>query len=205
MMNISKISWESLTELTDRELATLSKSDLSKVINRLSYVANKRLQRLSKTEVFSPAYEGFKRRGEGIFTSKGKNEFELKKEFLRVKEFLKMETSTVHGSQAVRRDVREKLKDKHNIKISNKQYNDFFRAYERLKEIDKTIERKTMRYNVFEEIQNVMDVNKKQLATMDSDDVVDFLIEQIKGDITSIYEQSVEVQDREFSKFLRTK
>lgn len=204
-MNISKISWESLTELTDRELTTLSKSDLSKVINRLSYVANKRLQRLSKTEVFSPAYEGFKRRGEGIFTSKGKNEFELKKEFLRVKEFLKMETSTVHGSQAVRREVREKLKDKHNIKITNKQYNDFFRAYERLKEIDKTIERKTMRYNVFQEIQNVMDVNKKQLATMDSDDVVDFLIEQIKGDISSIYEKSVEVQDNEFRKFLRTK
>lgn len=204
-MNISKISWESLTELTDRELTTLSKSDLNKVINRLSYVANKRLQRLSKTEVFSPAYEGFKRRGEGIFTSKGKNEFELKKEFLRVKEFLKMETSTVHGSQAVRREVRSTLKKDYGIKITNKQYNDFFRAYERLKEIDETIKRKTMKYNVFEEIRNVMNINEEKLATMDSDDVVDFLTENIKNKITSIYEQSVEVQNSEFSKFLRTK
>lgn len=204
-MNIKKISWESLTDLTDRDLNAFSKSDLTKVINRLSYVANKRLQRLSKTDVFSPAYEGFKRRGEGIFTSKGKNEFELKKEFIRVKEFLASETSTVHGSQAVRREVRSKLKKKHGIRITNQQYSDFFRAYERLKEVDRTIERKTMRYNVFEDIKNVMDFNEGTLKNMNSDDAVDFIFEKLKGELKSIYEQSVEVQDSEFSKFLRTK
>ena len=143
-MNIQKMSLKSLTDLSERELSSLSNNDLSKVVSRLAYVANKRITRLSKTDVFSSAYEGFKRRGEGKFISKGKNEFELKKEFLRVKEFLNMETSTVHGSQAVRREVREKLKKKHNIEITNKQYNDFFKAYERLKEIDSSISNKLM-------------------------------------------------------------
>lgn len=191
-MNIQKMSLKSLTDLSERELSSLSNNDLSKVVSRLTYVANKRITRLSKTDVFSPAYEGFKRRGEGKFISKGKNEFELKKEFLRAKEFLNMETSTVHGSQAVRREVREKLKKKHNIEITNKQYNDFFKAYERLKEIDSSISNKLMKYNVFEEISNIID-----------DKNVDEVVEEMRNKLEQIYEQSVGDTNNDVSKFFR--
>lgn len=190
-MNIQKMSLKSLTDLSERELSSLPNNDLSKVVSRLAYVANKRITRLSKTDVFSPAYEGFKRRGEGKFISKGKNEFELKKEFLRAKEFLNMETSTVHGSQAVRREVREKLK-KHNIEITNKQYNDFFKAYERLKEVDSSISNKLMKYNVFEEISNIID-----------DKNVDEVVEEMRNKLEKIYEQSVGDTNNDVSKFFR--
>lgn len=191
-MNIQKMSLKSLTDLSERELSLLSNNDLSKVVSRLAHVANKRITRLSKADVFSPAYEGFKRRGEGKFTSKGKNEFELKKEFVRAKEFLNMETSTVHGSQAVRRETKEKLQKKHNIKITNKQYNDFFKAYERLKEVDSSISNKLMKYNVFEEISNIID-----------DKNVDEVVEEMRNKLEQIYEKSVGDTNNDISEFFR--
>jgi hypothetical protein len=191
-MNIQKMSLKSLTDLSERELSSLSHNELSKVVSRLSQVANKRITRLSKSGVFSSAYEGFRRRGEGTFTTKNKTDFDLKKEFLRVKEFLNMETSTVHGSQAVRREVIQKLKKEHNIKITNKQYNDFFKVYERLKEVDSTVSNKLMKYNVFEEISNVLD-----------DSSIDETVNEMRNRLTEIYQKSVGDTERDFSEFFR--
>ncbi len=191
-MNIQKMSLKSLIDLSERELSSLSHNELSKVVSRLSQVANKRLTRLSKSDVFSSAYEGFRRRGEGRFTTKNKTDFDLKKEFLRVKEFLNMETSTVHGSQAVRREVIQKLKKEHNIKITNKQYNDFFKVYERLKEVDSTVSNKLMKYNVFEEISNVLDNSN-----------IDETVNEMRNRLTEIYQKSVGDTERDISEFFR--
>lgn len=191
-MNIQKMSLKSLTDLSERELSSLSHNELSKVVSRLSQVANKRLTRLSKSGVFSSAYEGFRRRGEGRFTTKNKTDFDLKKEFLRVKDFLNMETSTIHGAQSVRREVIQKLKKEHNIKITNKQYNDFFKVYERLKEVDSTVSNKLMKYNVFEEISNVLD-----------DSNIDETVDEMRNRLTEIYQKSVGDTERDISEFFR--
>lgn len=191
-MNIQKMSLKSLTDLSERELSSLSHNDLSKVVSRLSQVANKRLTRLSKSDVFSSAYEGFRRRDEGRFTTKNKTDFDLKKEFLRVKDFLNMETSTIRGSQSVRREVIQKLKKEHNIKITNKQYNDFFKVYERLKEVDSIVSNKLMKYNVFEEISNVLD-----------DSNIDETVDEMRNRLTEIYQKSVGDTERDISEFFR--
>ena len=124
--------------------------------------------------------------------TKNKTDFDLKKEFLRVKEFLNMETSTVHGSQAVRREVIQKLKKEHNIKITNKQYNDFFKVYERLKEVDSTVSNKLMKYNVFEEISNILD-----------DSNIDETVNEMRNRLTEIYQKSVGDTERDISEFFR--
>lgn len=191
-MNIHKMSLESLTDLSERELSSLSHKDLSKVVSRLAQVANKRITRLSKSDVFSSAYEGYVRRGESKFTTKNKNDFDLKKEFLRVKNFLEMETSTIHGSQAVRREVIQKLRKEHDIKITNKQYNDFFKVYERLKEVDSTVSNKLMKYNVFEEISNVLDGASVEDA-----------VNEMRNRLTEIYQQSVGDTESDISEFFR--
>lgn len=191
-MNIKKMSLNTLMNLSERDLSSLSHTDLRKVVLRLSQVGNKRISRLSKSDVFSSAYEGFRRRGEGKFTTKSKNDFELKKEFLRVKNFLGMETSTIHGAQAVRREVIQKLKSEHNIKITNKQYNDFFKVYERLKEVDSTVSNKLMKYNVFEEISNVLDNGN-----------IDKAVEDMRNRLSEIYRQSVGDTERDISEFFR--
>lgn len=191
-MNIQKMSLQSLTNLSERELSTISHKELSKLVSRLSQVANKRINRLSKSDVFSSAYEGFRRRGEGKFTTKNKTDFDLKKEFIRVKDFLSKETSTVHGAQAVRREVVQKLRKEHNIKITNKQYNDFFKVYERLKEVDSSVSNKLMKYNVFEEISNVLDGASVEDA-----------VDKMRNRLTEIYQQSVGDTESDISEFFR--
>lgn len=191
-MNIQKMSLKSLTDLSERDLSSLSHKELSKVVSRLSQVANKRINRLSKSDVFSSAYEGFRRRGEGKFTTKNKSDFDLKKEFIRVKDFLSKETSTVHGAQAVRREVVQKLRKEHNIKITNKQYNDFFKVYERLKEVDSSVSNKLMKYNVFEEISNVLDGASVEDA-----------VNEMRNRLTEIYQQSVGDTESDISEFFR--
>lgn len=191
-MNIQKMSLKSLTDLSERDLSSLSHNELSKVVSRLAQVANKRITRLSKSDVFSSAYEGYVRRGEGKFTTKNKSDFDLKKEFLRVKNFLGMETSTVHGAQAVRREVVQKLRKEHNIKITNKQYNDFFKVYERLKEVDSTVSNKLMKYNVFEEISNVLDGSN-----------VEDTVNEMRDRLSEIYQQSVGDTESDISEFFR--
>lgn len=191
-MNIQKMSLKSLTDLSERELSSLSHKELSKVVYRLAQVANKRITRLSKSDVFSSAYEVYVRRGEVRFTNKNKSDFDLKKEFLRVKNFLGMETSTVRGAKAVRREVIQKLRKEHNIKITNKQYNDFFKVYERLKEVDSTVSNKLMKYNVFEEISNVLDNTSVEDA-----------VDKMRNRLTEIYQQSVGDTERDISEFFR--
>lgn len=191
-MNIQKMSLKSLTDLSERELSALSHRELSKVVSRLAQVANKRITRLSKSDIFSSAYEGYVRRGEAKFTTKNKSDFDLKKEFLRVKNFLVLETSTIHGAQAVRREVIQKLRKEHNIKISNKQYNDFFKVYERLKEVDSTVSNKLMKYNVFEEISNVLDGAS-----------VEDVVNEMRNRLTEIYQQSVGDTELDISEFFR--
>ena len=103
-----------------------------------------------------------------------------------------METSTVHGAQAVRREVIQKLRKEHNIKITNKQYNDFFKVYERLKEVDSTVSNKLMKYNVFEEISNVLDGASVEDA-----------VDEMRNRLTEIYQQSVGDTERDISEFFR--
>ena len=103
-----------------------------------------------------------------------------------------METSTIHGSQSVRREVIKKLKKEHNIKITNKQYNDFFKVYERLKEVDSTVSNKLMKYNVFEEISNVLDNSN-----------IDETVDEMRNRLTEIYQKSVGDTERDISKFFR--
>ena len=103
-----------------------------------------------------------------------------------------METSTIHGAQSVRREVIQKLKKEHNIKITNKQYNDFFKVYERLKEVDSTVSNKLMKYNVFEEISNVLD-----------DSNIDETVDKMRNRLTEIYQKSVGDTERDISEFFR--
>ena len=103
-----------------------------------------------------------------------------------------METSTIHGAQAVRREVIQKLRKEHNIKITNKQYNDFFKVYERLKELDSTISNKLMKYNVFEEISNVLDGSSVEDA-----------VDEMRNRLTEIYQQSVGDTESDISEFFR--
>ena len=102
-----------INDLLDVPLETinsLSRSELSTVVSRMSAVANKRLKRLEQS--------GFKRGAESgpnvisgtrKFASKGKSINQLRNEFSRVRRFLEGKTSTVTGMRKSRDDFYNRL------------------------------------------------------------------------------------------------
>lgn len=180
-----------LQNLTNRQLTNLTRNELAKVVSKLASASNKRTKRLIQSGVPSPALIGRVERGKVKFSVKGKNVDELKKEYLEVKSYLSSETSTVKGARKVMNTVIDTLKNKKGIEITENQYKDFFKIYERVKEADPYISSQQMKYKVFEAISNKMDY-------ANPDDVIDSVID----DLENLYEQSMkESDDYDLSRF----
>lgn len=71
----------------------LTNKELNKELNRLNSLANKRIQRLKKQGIKSPAMRNMPDK----FTNKGKTRAEKLKDFHRVSKFVNSETSTLKG------------------------------------------------------------------------------------------------------------
>lgn len=180
-----------LQNLTNRQLTNLTRKELAKVVSKLASASNKRIKRLIQSGVPSPALIGLIERGKVHFGVKGKNIDQLKKEYLEVKSYLSSETSTVKGARKVMNTVIDTLKNKKGIEITENQYKDFFKIYERVKEVDPYISSQQMKYKVFESISNKMDY-------ANPDDVIDSVID----DLENLYEQSVkESEEYDLSRF----
>ena len=102
--NVKGKSVEDLSNLSMGEFSSLTRSELSKVVSRLSSTANKRMKRLENNGIQSPSYRGAISSG-GKFGSKGKTLNELRSEYMRVTGFLKSKTSTIRGYKKVRKDL----------------------------------------------------------------------------------------------------
>lgn len=187
-INVKGKSTSQLLKLNGAQLNKLSRKELAKIVSRLSSTANKRLRRFEKHDITSPATEYVKRTG-GKFSVKGKNVDSLKKEYLRVKGFLESETSTITGAKKVRKDVINKLKYL-GVDIKENQYDKFFKVYERLKEVDRTVSDKLLKYNVFEEISNTIDNPN-----------IDDIVNEIQKRIDEIYQQSIGEDEYDLSRF----
>lgn len=180
-----------LQNLTNRQLTNLTRNELAKVVSKLASAANKRTKRLIQSGVPSPALIGRIERGKVKFSVKGKNVDELKKEYLEVKSYLSAETSTVKGARKVMNTVINTLKNEKGIEITEDQYKNFFKIFERVKEVDPYVSSQQMKYKVFEAISNKIDY-------ADPDEVIGSVID----DLEKLYEQSVkESEDYDLSRF----
>ena len=120
------VSIDDLLSIDIETLNTLNTKELSRIISRMSSVANKRLVRLEKA--------GFKRGDEsdGVniisgtrkFGAKGKSLNQLRTEFHRARNFLEGKTSTVRGMREVRNDMYKRISDYSDIDIQ--EVKDFF-------------------------------------------------------------------------------
>jgi hypothetical protein len=107
--------------------STESAKELRKEINRVFHAANRRLQNIENSGVFSPAanavneylsddvvssYNKFSK-----FSTAGKDWNELKRDYAAAVEFLKKPTSTSTGAKQFENDIRQRLK------LSKEQFN----------------------------------------------------------------------------------
>lgn len=140
------------------DVMKLSKKDLTKATTILASAANKRyrtLNKLHKNEaVYSPARDSLLKSG-GAISVKDKNLNEVRREFVRAKNFLESATSTGRGAKRFMKEMefnlylaeqgkaseykrgtekREKAFKRYRRRMSNVDLTDFFHNYNKLQE-----------------------------------------------------------------------
>lgn len=152
------MSVKSILEVPVEDIMKLSKKDLTKATSVLASAANKRyrtLQRLEKKEgVYSPAGDSLLKSG-GTISVKNKNLNEVRREFMRAKNFLESSTSTGRGAKHFMKEMefnlylaeqgkfgqykrgtaeREKAMKRYRRRMSNADLTNFFHNYNKLQE-----------------------------------------------------------------------
>ena len=125
-------------EMTEIDLDTLnrmSRSELSKVVSRMTDVTKKRMKTLEKNQEFTPAYYGLKEKSRnGDLSVKGKNINELRAMYKQQKNFITAKTSTMKGSKAVKEAEAKRLgvtfNNKDEAKAFWQQYSKFIETNE---------------------------------------------------------------------------
>ena len=110
-----------------QEIMTLDQQDLKKLVNRLVSAGNKRLRRLKADKIgrLSPAME------KNMFSTRGKGLNSLRREFTRIKSFMKKKTSTISGFKKLQTATWKRLglKKKPSLKFM-KQFWKTYRKFE---------------------------------------------------------------------------
>ena len=105
---------------------------LRNLVGNAADIANKRIKRLQANEWGrnSIAYQKWADAGAKKFSTKGKNEGQLKAEFKRVKNFLESQTGSVTGQTKFRRKIEERLGRKFETPEEESKFWEGYRAWE---------------------------------------------------------------------------
>ena len=95
-------------KLTDVQINRMSRKELAQVTSILASASNKRIARIEKSGVTSPAVASVKEHG-GKFSVKRKNTNQLRGEFARARNFMQNATSSVRGAKASARHIEKNL------------------------------------------------------------------------------------------------
>ena len=97
-----------IMKLSDVQINKMSRRELAQVTSILASAANKRINRIEKAGVTSPAVANVKAH-DGKFSLKGKNTNQLRGEFARARNFMSNVTSTVKGAKSSARQIEKNL------------------------------------------------------------------------------------------------
>lgn len=181
---VSGLSVKDILNLDNDTFNKLGISDMRKVVGRLVSAGNKRLRTFEKAGDISPAVRQVMRSG-GNFSTKGKDLNALRSEYVRAKNFLQARTGTRKGWTNVRKDTIKALK-KQGVEVTEEQFDDLWKAYEKLKELDPEVANKKMRYTVLKEISNAM--NDKSVTA-------DEIATELHDKLDLIYEERAEIEN----------
>lgn len=155
-MELKGKSISDLINMDANDFLSLNRSEASKVVSRLASAANKRLRRMGNTS--SPATRRAAKSG-GAFSVKGKTLNQIRSEYVRAKQFLQNETSTIKGyNKFVKAGVSQLAKM--GVDISEQNYKRFTDLFDQLKEIDTSIGNRQLRYKVMPELAKMVERGK---------------------------------------------
>lgn len=173
--------------MTNESFSKLTYNELKEITRVGARIANRRIENLSKKgeDYYSPAYwtRREKTGGEGFFNPERMNLNTLRTEFTNIYNFLAAPTSTITGANRAMRKSIAGLK-KVGINITPKQFANFWKSYNKLKERNPGLSEKGFKYHILEHID--------ELQTDMPNVPVDEIVKEINNDLTGIYETYAE-------------
>lgn len=125
--------------MSNREFNKLSYEELKPIVQKLNKVANDRMYKIKKAEVFSPSVEG----RQNFRLGNVKNLNQLRAQYREVSDFISLKTSTVKGSRKFMKmvqgsinELREGKLQLNYIELSVKQQSKLWKLYNAIREID---------------------------------------------------------------------
>lgn len=184
---------EQITNMPLKELEKLTESQLRTLVGRLVSAGNKRMRRMEAK--YSKGGKGagqftFIQGGQmGTyqqlkFSTTGKDKESLLQEFKRARSFMKSETSSLAGQKRIRT---KSLKGLRNAGIdigdlSANNYDRFWKAYEKLKELHPEISEKNFKYVILDKMSSLVE-GKKTIN-------IKSLIREMEQKLQDIYEEN---------------
>lgn len=159
MFSVTGKSIKDILNIKSKTFNSLELSEMRKVVGRLVSAGNKRLRSFEKSGEKSPAVRYVEKTG-GKFSTRNKNLNELRSEYIRAKNFLQSKTGSRSGWKEVKKETLLGLGN-NGIKVSDKEFDKFWNAYEALKELSPDISNRQLKYTAMKEVANmVVDGNK---------------------------------------------
>lgn len=134
-LDVNGMRIEDIMRMSAEDINKMSRKDLSKITSRLASAANKRIKRMQSSNESSPALAGVLSSG-GKISVKGKNQGQLKAEFIRARQFLQGKTSGLRKAKEFKKNLFKKLGVK---KLSDEQIGQLERIMDKIKELDPNI------------------------------------------------------------------
>lgn len=163
---------------------------LKKEVEKDLRAANMRIRRMEEQGVNSPAHQALR---DELKTEKprfkmGKNPSynDLQKLHADIKKYMNMESSSLRGWTKIQTKTLKGL-EKAGINVKKENLEEFWKVYERLKEKDKSIVEKQLKYNVFKAIEEMLNGNTD----------LDTITKELENQIDEIYREQ-QKQNEEF-------
>lgn len=163
---VSGMSVQDILNMDNATFNKLTESEMRKVVGRLVSAGNKRLRSFERSGESSPATRHVEKSG-GVFSTKGKDLNALRAEYTRAKNFMQAQTGSRKGWTKTKRETIEGLR-KQGVEMSEKQFENVWKAYEDLKELSPEVANRGLKYSVLKDVANmVTDENKSadEIAT----------------------------------------
>lgn len=163
MTNKDFIKGKTVQNMLDTPLYDLKKmtdSELRTVVGRLVSAGNKRLRRYEskKGELPNAGRQGTYE--ERKFSTRGKDRTELMEEFKRAKNFFGAETASLTGEKSVKTKSQKALNDNFGISVSDEDYDIYWKAFDRLKELHPEIDERNYKYTILSHMDKMIEKRK---------------------------------------------
>ena len=181
---VSGLSVQNIINMDINTFNSLNTSDMRKVVGRLVSAGNKRLRSFERAGESSPATRYVEKSG-GAFSTKGKNLNALRVEFVRAKNFLQSRTGTRKGWREVKKETIASLK-KHGVEFMESQFDDFWKAYEDLKELSPDVANRRLKYTSLKDIADMV---------TNTDKTADEIATALHKNLSKTYEKRAELDN----------